>query len=328
MALPELRPVAAGPIRWSFQVVDRLDERPRLQLLGEEPIYSWVSAKLFRHDAGYRIAVDDTGAYDILNDNRDISWQPNPDPWWDFGRSHLIGRVLATSLQLSGTVTLHASGVEMADGVVGFLAPKRFGKSTLAMTLFRAGARFVTDDALAIDTRDAVRALPGIQSLRVRLGSPDAEQWIAESVEARQGRDGEGALPPFPSHHMLDKPSVGRDGKAVLPPFPPHRVLDNASVLSALYFVRPKNAASAQLAADRSRVPEGPAAFRLVGQVKIAAMLGSSFAPVLLEETGNLAASVPVFDLSVVRDLERLPEVVDRLVEWHGLPEPTGEPRV
>lgn len=296
--LPELRPAEPGPVRWSFSVVDDLPEPEAAELVGEEHIYGSVSAKLFRHAAGHRIRIDDTGTYDLLAGGAEIRWQPNPDPWWDFGRSHLIGRVLATSLQLAGTVTFHASAVELRDGVVAFLAPKHFGKSTLAMTLVRAGARFVTDDSLAVECRRAPLALPGIQSLRV----------CGDDAAAARILGLEAARPP------------GRDGKVVLPPLPREQTLEAPARLAALYFLLPLRPAAGVPAAERAALPGILAAVRLVGQAKIGAMLGSTFAAALLDGASAVASAVPAYELAVVRDIDRLPELVDRLVEWHGLP--------
>lgn len=298
--LPELHPTRSGPVRWRFQVVDSLPDMERSQLLGEEHIYGFVSAKLFRHAGGHRILIDDTGAYDLPDGDGIIHWRPTEDPWWDFGRSHLIGRVLATSLQLSGIITLHASAVEMEDGVIGFLAPKHSGKSTLALELFQAGASFVTDDSLAVDCGDPLVALPGIPSLRVCPGDADKQQIMGDYGDCEPGRD----------------------GKVVLPPFPEDRLLDAPKELAALYLLRSEDPELVDASVARTPVPAVPATMRLLGQAKISAMLGISFARTLLDQTVALASNVPIFDLSVVRDLERLPEVVEHLVAWHGLPGP------
>ena len=63
---------------------------------------------------------------------------------------------------------------------------------------------------------------------------------------------------------------------------------------------------------------------RLMAQTKIGAMLGTAFAPALLDRAAAIAGRVPAYELGILRDLARLPEVVDRLVEWHGLPAPRG----
>ncbi len=296
--LPELRPTSPGAFQWCFRVVDSLTPVEEPELLGEEPIYGSVAARLFRHRDGYRVTVDDTGVFDLSADGRTIRWLPNPEPWWDFGRSHLIGRILAMALQLEGTLTLHASAVEMGDGVIAFLAPKHFGKSTLALSLFRAGARFVTDDSLAVETASDVVAWPGVQSLRVRPGEADVERILGERVTV----------------------APGRDGKAFLPPFPRDRVLDALRRLSAVYFLRPVDPSSGAFPVERIRLPRIEATMRLLGMTKIGAMLGSTFAPELLEGVSRVAAEAPVYDLKLVRDLDRLPHAVETLRSWHGLP--------
>lgn len=302
--LPELRRADPGPVRWSFEVTDRLPEPGAMELLGWETLYGSITARLYRHAAGYRITVGDTGSYELLDDGARILWRPNREPWWDFGRGHLIGRVLATSLQLNGTVTLHGSAVEMEDGVVGFLAPKNFGKSTLAMSLYGAGARFVSDDSLPLAVGERITAFPGIHSLRVRQtqGAPHAV-W--------QGQDAG---------------SAGRDGKVTLPPLPEDRVLLEPAPLAALYFLSPQRADTGLDTVTRIPVPPLHAAMGLVGQTKIGAMLGSHFAQQLLDAAAAITAAVPVYQLAVVRDLNRLSRVVDQLVDWHGASVPTPAP--
>lgn len=297
ISFPELRSAPSGPVRWRFRVVEDLPPARRAVLLGEEPIYASVAARLFRHDGGYRIEVDDTGVFDLTEEGGSIRWMPRDDPWWDFGRSHLIGRVLTTSLQLAGVVTLHGSAVELGDGVVGFLGPKHFGKSTLAMRLVESGARLVTDDALPVDLSDgSVRVLPGIQSFRVSEDDLDrTPSWL--------GRPG----------------PTGRDGKVILPPLPTGQVTGRPSALSSLYFLNPPDPSRGPAAVCRRASPQVPSTVRLLSQMKIASMLGSGFACSLLDAAADITSMVPSYELSIVRDLERLPEVVDRLLEWHGV---------
>lgn len=302
--LPELRPAEPGPVRWSFEVTDRLPEPGAMELLGWETLYGSVTARLYRHRGGHRITVGDTGCYELLDDGARILWRPNREPWWDFGRGHLIGRVLATSLQLTGTVTLHGSAVEMGDGVVGFLAPKNFGKSTLAMSLYGVGARFVSDDSLPIAVGDGITAFPGIHSLRVRQ-PPDT------SIAGLAGLEGN------------DEASAGRDGKVTLPPLPEDRVLLEPAPLAAIYFLSPQRADAGLQPVTRIPVPPLRAMMGLVGQTKIGAMLGSQFAGGLLEAAAAITAAVPVYQLAVVRDIGRLSQVVDQLVDWHGAGVPT-----
>jgi hypothetical protein len=171
------------------------------------------------------------------------------------------------------------------------------------MMLFRSGARFVTDDSLPIRTDRPILALPGIQSLRVRAGDQGGERPLGEVVAG----------------------TPGRDGKIFLEPFPLQRVMNAPGEVSALYFLKPVPPGTAH-AAERTRVPSVPASIRLLSGAKIGAMLGSGFAPALLESTGSIASSVPIYDLRIVRDLDQLPAVVEQLVTWHGLPDQATEP--
>ena len=324
LPLPELRTAPPGdPVHWRFEVVASLPEPQDPVLLGRETIYADVAASLLRHRHGHRISVPDTGTFDLAPEEAGtttIRWVPNPEPWWDFGRGHLLGRVLAMALHLEGILTLHGSAVEMADGVVGFLAPKHFGKSTLSLRLYRAGARFVTDDALPVLPTDPPTVLPGIQSLRVRAGDREVPVLAGGGTAMTPGEPTGG-----PAGGPL-RGIRGRDGKIALPPLPPGRILEKAAPLAALYLLDPVEAGHGMPAATRTRLPTLPGALGLVGQAKIGAMLGPTAASSLLEAASRIVGSVPVHRLSVVRDLERLPEVVETLVAWHGLPGPEPGP--
>jgi hypothetical protein len=48
---------------------------------------------------------------------------------------------------------------------------------------------------------------------------------------------------------------------------------------------------------------------------------GADLCPNAPAGAAAIASAVPVYNLSIVRDLDRLPQVVDSIVEWHGLPE-------
>ena len=289
IAFPELRQVDAGPGRWTFDVVDSLPELESPELLGEELIYADVRARLLRHPAGHRIQVDDTGAFEIRPGGR-VLWCPHAEPWWDFGRGHFLGRVMATVLFLEGIHTLHGSAVEVPGGVVGFLAPKFTGKSTLALHLCRAGAALVTDDSLPVEPRpDGVYAHPGVHSIRLRSATE-----AAENTE-----------------------STGRDGKFRLTDIPADRRTERPTRLSTLYLLRsvPENPGGQAIV--RSSIPGPLRVIRLLAHAKVGEMLGPSAGPFLLESAAALNNHVRIEELSVVRERARLPEVVDQILHWH-----------
>jgi hypothetical protein len=294
LEFPELRPLDVGPSRWSFRVVEALPEMVDPAALGEEAIYGDVKARLLRHSRGHRIEVCDTGSFEILSGG-EILWRPTDEPWWDFGRGHLLGRVLATALFLEGIHTLHGSAVQFEDGVVGFLAPKFTGKSTLALHLCRGGAALVTDDSLPVEiTPEGVLAHPGVHSIRLRT--------MEEAGEATE--------------------STGRDGKFRLTDLPMDRRMEEPSPLRVLYFLRSVQENEGGVAVRRAPLPGPLQAMRLLAFAKIGEMLGTAGKRFLFESAVALSERVRVEELTVVRDHQRLPEVVEQLLSWHGGPGP------
>lgn len=296
LSFPELRPEQEDPPRWRFSLDPSLPAEPDGPLLGEEHIYGAVHARLRRaSDDGYWIHVPDTGTYHVSPDGSTIRWRPTDDPWWDFGRAHLMGRVLATSLHLDGFLTLHASAVAIDGGAVAFLAPKGAGKSTLAMALATAGCGLLTDDALPVLPHPgrAPVAHPGVHTLRL---TPESRSRLGMATAGATTREGKVTVSDLPAALLACRP---------LP-------------LRAVYVLAPLESDPASSAATRVELGKVRATLALRGQEKIGAMLGPSNAPALLDRASAVARRVPVYTLGLARDLDRLSEVVDTLIGWHA----------
>ena len=296
---PELARALSTAPDWTFDLVSPSAVSTGGRLLGEEPLYKSVSARLYEHASGHRIEVDDTGAYDITEGGSKIGWLPGADPWWDFGRGHLLGRVLATAMHFSGLLVLHGSAVRTRDGVVAFLGLKGAGKSTLALALVASGARLATDDTLPIALgTDTATVWPGIHSVRLH---PDALE-----------------RPDLRGTPVLD---AGRDGKHATAPLDEARVMTEPAPLRAIYLLHPA------ISGDRKQVVGGAAldALRstasLAAFAKVGRMLGPGESMTLLDRASEVARLVPVESLLVHRDIDRLPEVAAELLSWHGGPE-------
>ncbi|MBX7118690.1 MAG: hypothetical protein K1X31_06790 [Gemmatimonadaceae bacterium] len=293
IALPELDERPAGPARWTVTEADAgLPPMSGARALGHDTLYGTVEARLCAHDGGHRIEVDDTGAFDLSPDRTRVTVARRPGAWEDFVRQHLAGRVLATALYLDGLLPLHASAVATADGVLAFLAPKGYGKSSLALALAQAGAWLVSDDTLPVDPQ-AATALPGLQGLRVHDDSVAA-------VGAGAG--------------MLRS----REGKQVLTALPDGALTGGARPLAALYVLVPM--APETPALTRTPFPPALAAIGVVAHVKIGRMLGSWGAATMMARAAALVHRVPVQQLHVPRDLARLPAAAATLLAWHGRP--------
>lgn len=293
--LPELERVAACAPRWAFRLLVDGEASSGGRLLGEEPLYGDMSARLYHHVGGYRVEVDDTGVYELTSDGSRIGWRPNPEPWWDFGRGHLLGRVLATAMHFSGQLVLHGSAVGVGRGVVAFLGPKGAGKSTLALALVRQGARLVTDDTLPLAAGSECLAWPGVHSLRLR---PDvAQPRLVETTESGL---------------------IGRDGKLTTDPLDPSRVLDVPAPLRAIYLVQPALSSDPERSAQRFDLDPVRATAAITGFAKIGVMLGKGEAETLLDRAAVVARLVPVYVLAVHRAAERLEHVAKEIVAWHA----------
>lgn len=294
---PELRAIDGVDPRWEFCTTHALPPMTDATELGAENIYADVHARLYRHADGHRIVVDDTGSFDISPDGRDIRWEERAASWPDFVRAHLMGRVLSTSMFLDGWLPLHGSAVRLADGVVAFLAPKGFGKSSLALALTQQGAHLVTDDTLpvepAADGTSRPFAWPGVHTLRVRDDSMLAVGADAPTLETREGK-----------RLVMD---IAGDRRA-----------EERAPLSAIYLIDPVVPDAAPEGPARTLMSPLLAAVGVVAHVKVGKMLGASAAGPMLERAAAVTRLVPVYRLHAPRDLALLPHLAATIVRWHG----------
>jgi hypothetical protein len=80
--------------------------------------------------------------------------------------------------------------------------------------------------------------------------------------------------------------------------------------------------------ARRTRLADVPSALALVRHAALGELLGGTEAPVLFERAVVLARTVPVYRFERVGGLDRVNDVVDRLLEWHdtSAAEPAAAP--
>lgn len=297
--LPELRPTSPATPRWTirFGGVWRRGAEATGVVLGSEPLYQDHTATLRSGPDGWRIVVDDTGEYEFADEGRTITVWRYPEGSEDFLRGHLLGRVIAATLHREGRLVLHGSAVSFPDGASAFLAPKGTGKSTLALALTLNGARLMSDDALPVQADPAPVVWPGVHSMRLR--------------EDSAGQIGGG-----------DPATQRADGKFLVGDLPAERLEDAPQPLRAIYLLvgAERIAEGGPVARRRLAVPA--AAASLVGMSKIPLMLGKAEGPELLRRAVQLAARVPVYQLMILRDMQRLPDVAVRIAEWQR--EPVG----
>ena len=279
---------------WSLTLRDCDAPKEELSLAGSEEVAGGVSISLFHAaDGASRLTYSDTGTFRISRCGHAIDWYVPDNVREDLARMDVLGRVLSVAAHADGLLMLHASAVAWDEAAVGFLAPKFFGKSTLACALTDAGARLVTDDALAVRVGRTVDCAPGVPALRLRSESAArlrGSAWPASDENA--------------SWRHVER----RD---------PDEVADDWLRLGALYILQPAPAESMESAAQRTRLPAMAAALALVSFAKLGGLLRGSMAADSLTRAVDVATSVPVYALRYARSMDRLDEVAETVAEWH-----------
>jgi hypothetical protein len=296
IVLPDLLPVRGQPppIDWIFRVIPGPPPSVPLELLGEHDP-DGGGTKLFRTDRGLRLQWADQFVFDILDQGTDIVWYRIDGAPDEYVRALLLGPVLALTHHLSGALCLHGSAVSVGPCGIGFLAGKYHGKSTLALALTLGGARHLSDDALLVDLEPDVRLRPGIPSVRL---------WN-DSAALLGGNDVAG--------HVLD------GVKMTLTDLPARLVCRTPVALSALYMLQPVVASESAPAAERVELSPAMAAAALSCHTKLPqALIGNAESVPNFLRSAALVRAVPVFELRVMRDFARLPEVVETILGWHG----------
>jgi hypothetical protein len=318
IGLPELRATRSNGVTgsWTLRVASSGPPESSADLLGTDVVMPGVEVRLYRISGGYRLSYDDTGSFDISRNGRDIAWSKGRNPWIEAARLDIINRVLPVALHASGRLCLHGSAVSLHGQGIAFLAPRCYGKSTLAIAMMEIGARILTDDALPVQPHAPVIAWPGVHSVRLlddaaRAMVGDARQLQAVGAYPMIRRD----LHQLPEHQPIVT-------KQILRGLPEERLMLDPIPLAAIYLLAPIRPNSQETAATRTPMPAVRAALSLVEHTKSGILFGKSEAPVLFDRAVRVAREVPVYELRIVRDLDRITQVAEQLAEWH--PSPNG----
>ncbi len=263
------------------------------RLVGSDEVEPGIKVDLFRSPEGYYLRYDDTGWFHVSAPGSEITWSPGHGASLENAWIDVTSRVLAASFHAAGHFTLHASAVAFDGRAIGFLAPKNYGKSTLALALTRAGGRLLTDDTLPILLTLPPTALPGVHAVRLRGDS-------AREMDL----------------HDTDL-IAGDDGKSTLATLPPESIETDGTRLEALYVLCPFPDGGDRPAADRDLLTPVQGALTLITFAKLAPLLGRSERPEVLERATTISEGVPVYHLHMARDYSRLSEVVSQVMLWH-----------
>jgi hypothetical protein len=121
---------------------------------------------------GYMLSGPCYGAHMLSEDGRSLLSSVDEELDW---QRLVISQVLPFAALLQGLEVFHASAVTIDGQAIGLLGPSGAGKTSVALSLCELGARFLTDDVLAVETRDGeLLAHPGTSIAAVRVEEPAA----------------------------------------------------------------------------------------------------------------------------------------------------------
>jgi hypothetical protein len=291
--LPDLRRRRTGVPDWILRI-GRGAPPPAYELVAEHGTAEEL-LRVWRTEVGIRFVYEPVGFFDINTSGCEITWFPSEAPIADHVGAAVLGPVLALALHAQGTACLHGSAVRIGRAGVAFIAPKHFGKSTLAAALVEAGAELISDDTLAVEFEPAPVLLPGVHSLKLWRDSFDQ------------------IVPQLPS-------DLGNGVKPILRGYPAMAKRNRPTPFAAAYLLRPVHG-DRGLSLERELVSPRDAVLSLVANTKIGALLQPAESGLLLSTAHAIVRRVPVYALTIPRDWGQLPEVVRVLQEWHaGLP--------
>lgn len=290
MPFDDLPPSGSSKADWSLKQ-DAPVPRVAGEALGEDVVYGTTLVRGYRTADGYALEFDDTGVFDVSNDGTTIRWHKPDEVILDAARADITSRVLALALHARGVFSLHASAVSARAGGITFIAPKHHGKSTICSALVLAGARALSDDTVPVRPGDPPLLAPGLP--RLRLWTDSAARLFGVNQEERIRKHLMAQLEPS----QIETRPVPFAAAYVLSPVP--ELPDGAAV---------------------ARVPLDavPATIALLAHSKLGPVLSGSESPVMLALASNIARTVPVYTLHIVRDLDRVDEAARVILGWHG----------
>ena len=296
LPIPELR-VAAASIgqespSWHFE--SSTAAAPPLESaaeVGQDELFENVWARFLRARDTLRLQFDDTGVFDLHDGATRIVWYKKHGCERDVARADLIGRVLPLAQHERGQLALHASAVCLEGRAIGFMAPKNYGKSSLAMSLVTAfNAKLLTDDTLIVSPSTGV-ALPGVHSVRL---------WEQTAGHFQQL----GASRPVLSD------------KRIFEQLPDESLEMAEAPIDALYTLVPTGPDS-DTTVQREALDGIAATMALIQYQKLGPLLGGPDAARVFDGAATLATRTAVYALHIARDFARLSDAARSIAQWH-----------
>jgi hypothetical protein len=211
--------------------------------------------------------------------------------------TYLLGPVLGRVLRLRGVTCLHASAVAFDEQAVAFVGPAGAGKSTTAAALALHGHAILSDDVVTLAELDG--------SFYVHPAYPYLSLW-PESVQSIYGSAD--ALPRFSANYDKRCLSLGKQKL---------RFQEHPLPLAAIYILGERRGDPAPAIEE---VRPQQAFLSLVANTFGTNVVDGSMRAKEFETLGRLVPRVTIRQLCPHQDLDRLPELCQRICDdLHGI---------
>lgn len=134
-------------------------------------------------ELGYLLDLPDAGLFSVSGDGGVVRCAPLGLEGWRWQRGLFAGPLPFAALA-RGIEVFHASAVVLGGRLIAMTGPSGSGKTSLAAFLRLRGARFFTDDVLALEARGEVVAHPGPPLLNLRQSTA---RLLSAAERARLG---------------------------------------------------------------------------------------------------------------------------------------------
>jgi hypothetical protein len=231
--------------------------------------------------------------FDLSSHGGCIRWYYDRNATPELVRNIVLGPAIALAFELAGFLCLHGSAVSLRGRASAFLAPKYFGKSTLATALTAAGGKLLGDDLLVVSAGPPATVRPGVPS--VRLWEDVVAALPLQAISSSLIDGVKTTVTGFSEDALAAEPTVFRD----------------------IYVLSPVQGNGGSRCVSRTRLSPVEGAIALARHTKLPdSLVGLRAAGSQLAISARVAATVPVWMLHLVRDMSRLDSIVRQLVEW------------
>ena len=293
LPFPELVSASGRAADWTMRVVRDAPSRCDAQQLGERQTGA-EHYRLWRLAHALRLEYSHAGIFDVSIDGSTIVWYCRGDVPAELVRTIVLGPALAIALEQRGLLCLHGSAVAVKDRTIAFVAPKHYGKSTLATALVGAGAQLLGDDLVAITPDSPPRIRPGIASVRL---------WEDAATHLEIGRHFDQVL-----RGVKTTAANPVNRASSLPELP----------VGGIYVLHPQLSGDGSDVVRRERLSSVGGAVTLAHHAKLPdSLVGLEAASKRIRVAARVATEVPVWRLEIVRDLKQLSDIAHRIIEWH-----------